>query len=115
MKPNVISFPTPRQTLDSQLRSAIANRRLIRFAYGGAVRIAEPHDYGMRDGQTKLLAYQREKAGRKDRNARGWRWLDTAKIQDCTVLEDTFSGTREAADQQHHHWDVLFARVGHTT
>src|SRR5262249_29484981 len=116
MKKNVLSFTSaPKHDLDTQLRFAIANKRLIRFTYEGAVRVAEPHDYGLRDAVTRVLAFQREKAGRRDREVRGWRWLDTSKIQDCIVLEDSFSGTREAADQHHHHWDVLYARVDHTT
>jgi len=114
MKKNVLSFPPSREhTLDSQLRFAIANKRLIRFTYESVLRVAEPHDYGLRDGAPKLLAYQRQKAGRKDQAVRGWRWLEISKIHDCSVLEGTFSGTREAADQQHHRWDVLYARVDH--
>ena len=116
MKKNVLSFPPSREhTLDGQLRFAIANKRLIRFTYESAVRIAEPHDYGRRDGADKLLVYQRQKAGRKDDHVRGWRLLETSKIQDCTVLEDSFKGTRESADQHHHHWDVLYARVDQRT
>ena len=116
MKKNVLSFPpTHEHTLDSQLRFAIANKRLIRFTYESAARVAEPHDYGVRDGAPKLLAFQRQKAGRKDPQVRGWRWLDISKIQDCIVLADAFAGTRETADQQHHHWDVLYARVDHQT
>lgn len=112
MKKNVLSFPpSPEQTLDGQLRFAIANKRLIRFTYESAVRVAEPHDYGVRDAAPKLLAYQRQKAGRKDHQVRGWRWLDISKIHDCIVLEDSFGGTRETVDQQHHRWDVLYARV----
>jgi hypothetical protein len=112
MKENVLPFsPSREHTLDSALRFAIVNKRLIRFTYEAAVRVAEPHDYGVRDGVPILLAFQREKAGRKDQHARGWRWLDLSKILDCSVLEDSFSGTRETAGQQHHHWDVLYARV----
>ena len=116
MKKNVLSFPPSReQTLDSQIRFAIANKRLIRFTYESVVRIAEPHDYGVREGVPKLLAFQRQKGGRKDHHVRGWRWIETSKIQDCTVLEDLFGGTRERAGQHHHHWDVLYARVDHPT
>jgi hypothetical protein len=114
MKKNILPF-SREHTLDNQLRFAIANKRLIRFTYESVVRIAEPHDYGLRDGAAKLLAYQRQKAARKDQKVRGWRWLDVAKIQACTVLEESFSGTRQAADQQHHQWDVLYARVDHPT
>lgn len=116
MKSNVLSFPPSREhTLDSQLRFAIANKRLIRFSYESAARVAEPHDYGVRDGAPKLLVFQRQKAGRKDQHVRGWRWLAISKIEDCIVLEDSFRGTREAAGQQHHHWDVLYARVDYET
>jgi hypothetical protein len=116
MEKNVLSFsPSPEYTLDRQIRFAIAKKRLIQFTYESVVRVAEPHDYGLRDGAPKLLAYQRQKAQRKDHRVRGWRSLDIAKIHDCSVLEDSFSGTRETADQQHHHWDVLYARVDHST
>jgi hypothetical protein len=108
----IVSFPS---SLDTRLRFAIANRRLLRFTYDGAVRVAEPHDYGVHNGETKVLAFQREKAGRKSEDVRGWRWLDASKIQDCVVLDDTFRGSRQAADQQHHHWDVLYARVDDAT
>ena len=116
MKRNILPFPPSRErTLDTQLRFAIANRRLIRFTYQSAVRVAEPHDYGVRDGAPKLLAFQRQKGGRTDDRARGWRWLDVSQIEDCSVLEDSFGGTRETAGQQHHHWDILYARVDQTT
>ena len=112
MKKNVVSFPPPREhTLDSQLRFAIANKRLIQFTYDSALRVAEPHDYGVRDGTPRLLAYQRQKAGRKDPRVRGWRWLDISRIETCTVLDESFAGTRETAGQQHHRWDILYARV----
>ena len=104
----ILPFPT---SLDSQIRFAIANKRLLRCTYDGTVRVIEPHDYGVHNGETKVLAFQREKAGLKSDDFRGWRWLDAAKILDCSVLEDTFRGSRQAIDQQHHHWDVLYARV----
>ena len=108
----IVSFPkSAHHTLDAQLRFAIANKRLLRFTYDGAMRVAEPHDYGVRNRETKVLAFQREKAGRKSDNVRGWRWLDISKIQDCVVLEETFRGSRRTANQQHHQWDVLYARV----
>ena len=116
MKKNVLSFtPSREHTLDSLLRFAIANKRLIQFAYESAVRIAEPHDYGVRDRVPKLLVYQRQKAGRRDERVRGWRWLDCSKIDDCIVLEDSFRGRREAAGQQHHRWDIIYARVDQPT
>ena len=115
MKTNVVSFPSrASDTLDRELRFAIANKRLLQLSYEGATRVVEPHDYGLRNGVRTVLAFQREKAGRRDRDVRGWRWLDAATIADCVVLEAPFRGTRDAPGQQHRHWDVLFARVDHT-
>ena len=79
------------------------------------MRVAEPHDYSVRDGAPKLLAYQREKAGQRDEHVRGWRWLEISKIEQCIVLEDSFRGRRDAAGQQHHRWDMLYARVDEPT
>jgi hypothetical protein len=121
MKKNVIPFlrssphETSNDSLDSKLRFAIANRRLIQISYDGDVRIAEPHDYGQRNGSDKVLVYQRTKQGRHGAATTGWRWLDVLKIQECLILASTFTGTREAAGQHHHDWDVLYARVDHTT
>ena len=91
MKKNVVPFPVPQPTLDSQLRFAIANKRLIRFSYDGAIRIAEPHDYGQRDGADKVLAYQRQKGERKDQNVRGWRWLAAARRATSNITTGTCS------------------------
>jgi hypothetical protein len=108
MKKNVIPFPTLPGTLDAQLRSAIAGKRLIQFTYNQQTRVAEPHDYGQRSGTDQVLVYQRTKAGK---HATGWRSLEVAKIDNLELLDDTFSGTREEPRQDHVAWDVLYARV----
>ena len=38
---------------DRQLRFAIAHRRLIEVRYGGRLRVAEPHDYGLKNGASQ--------------------------------------------------------------
>ncbi len=92
---------------DHQIRMAIAGRRLIRFTYGSASRVAEPHDYGVQHGVTRLLVYQL----RSMPFSRGWRMLDVAKISGLAVLEETFGGSRGASHSHHFEWDTLFARV----
>ena len=110
----VIPFPARETTsLHDQLVFAIENKRLIQFAYKGAVRIAEPHDYGVREGAQKVLAYQRWKAGVRGPAMRGWRSLEASRIGTCVVLDERFPGTRADADQHHQHWDILYARVDH--
>jgi hypothetical protein len=102
---------TSLQSLDEQLRFAIAQKRLLQLSYQGRPRIAEPHDYGVQNGVPRLLIYQRYKMGGSGKDARVWRLLDTAKISNCVVLEESFSGTRAESTQRHHVWDVLYARV----
>ena len=92
---------------DRQIRAAIAGRRLIRFTYGSASRVAEPHDYGVQHGATRLLVYQL----RSMPFSRGWRMLDVSKISGLVVLEETFAGSRRASHSHHFEWDALFARV----
>src|SRR4029453_17633158 len=93
--------------VDRQVRLAIARRSLIRFKYGAAVRVGEPHDYGIQRGVVRLLVYPRGGA----RFSRGWRLLDVAKITQLEVLNETFAGSRRAAHSHHFQWDTLFARV----
>ena len=92
---------------DHQLRVAIADRRLIRFTYGSASRVAEPHDYGVQHGVVRVLVYQLRSAP----FARGWRLLDVSKISELAVLDETFAGSRGGRHRHHFEWDALFARV----
>jgi hypothetical protein len=103
---------TPRESLDEQLKSAIASKRLIQFRYDDRVRVAEPHDYGVQKGATRLLVYQLWEPGVRYRTGvRGWRLLELAKISECVILARTFRGTRGDSRQHHYQWDVLYARV----
>jgi hypothetical protein len=92
------------------LRFAITHRRLIRFKLGGPHRIAEPHDYGIRNGVPQLLAYQ---VGGESRSGRlpNWRWILLELVTELEVLEETFAGGRGGSARNHSHWDELFLRV----
>jgi len=96
--------------LDRLLRRAIAERRLIRFALAGRNRIAEPHDYGIHNGQLRLLFYQ---VGGESSSGKplGWRWADLDKISGLELLDDTFAGVRATASGRHVAWDELHASV----
>lgn len=89
--------------LDQQIHFAIANKRLIEVTYKGRARRAEPHDYGTIKGVERLLTYQLDPVG--------WRLLDVPKIEALTVLDDTFKGSRGTAHDDHHRWDIVYARV----
>jgi hypothetical protein len=101
----------PEATTDAQLRLAIASKQLIQFTYHDALRVAEPHDYGVHKGVPRLLAYQLRGSSRDKTSERGWKMLDLAKISGCMVLSEVFLGSRGGAHQRHHVWDVLYVRV----
>jgi hypothetical protein len=98
------------QEIDQPLRTAISQRRQIRFWYGGQERIAEPHDYGVQNGTVRLLAYQvggQSKSGRLP----AWRLIDVLRMTRLEVLDRTFAGNRPTPTGNHHKWDQLWMRV----
>ncbi len=97
---------------DHALRAAIANRSLLHLTYNDTARIAEPHDYGVRNGEVKLLVFQLRSLDNRPSGFRVWRLLDVPKITACTVSNETFAGSRDDSRQRHHAWDILYARVG---
>ena len=107
---NIIPFARGKdQQLDRLLRSAITEKRLIRFRYDGKLRIAEPHDYGKQNGRVRLLAYQVQ--GASTGRLPGWRWIEVPDISDLEVLKETFEGSRGDESDKHHTWDELYVRV----
>jgi hypothetical protein len=97
--------------VNSQLVSAINEKRLIEFIYkDGQGRVVEPHDYGIRGGVAKILAYQVGGASRSG-TPHGWKWYDVDGMRQLTALERHFPGSRVDSNQHHFEWDVLFARV----
>lgn len=98
--------------LDQQIRTAIAERRLLQLTYKGKIRIVEPHDYGVLGGKTRLFVYQLRVVGEiESAKTRGWRLLDVDRITPCDALEQTFPGSRGASHEDHHEWEVVYARV----
>ncbi|MCC7125527.1 MAG: hypothetical protein IT178_11815 [Acidobacteria bacterium] len=102
--------PAPIDSLDVRIRRAIAEKRLLEIRYKNAVRLAEPHDYGVIDGRERLLVFQL-RGPDSGKGAVGWRLLDVDKIERCVVTDQTFAGSRGQAHQRHYQWDTLHARV----
>jgi len=98
---------------DGTIRTAIAQKRLIQFTLRGKVRIAEPHDYGIRDGAPQLLVYQigGESSSGKLPN---WRWVVLAHASGFQLLDRSFAGRRPAPSGRHSPWDQIFVRVDET-
>ncbi len=100
------------ESIDEQLRFAIANKRLIQLGYAGRLRVVEPHDYGVHKRTTMLLACQRRESAEMQRpSGQSWRLFDVSKIESYSVLDETFQGSRGEAHRHHHTWNVLYARV----
>jgi WYL domain len=98
------------QELDQRLRSAIANKQLVRFRYKDNERIVEPHDYGIQNGLVRLFCWQ--VGGRSSSRIPGWRMIDVDGMRDLEVLDKHFAGNRDVPSGKHHRWDVLFIHVG---
>lgn len=98
------------ESLDRALRKAIRTKHLIRFRYKNQERIAEPHDYGIQNGIFRLFCYQ--VGGRSGGRLPGWRLINVSEMQDCEILEETFTGNRETPSGKHHYWNEVFVRVG---
>jgi hypothetical protein len=101
------------ESIDEQVRHAIENKLLLEISYNGKWRVVEPHDYGVHNGEERLLVYQlRSVPPSSDGRAIGWRLLDVSKIQGCGVLNESFGGSRGQAHRNHLKWEILYARVG---
>jgi hypothetical protein len=100
----------PLDSLDERIRRAIAEKRLLEIRYKNAVRLAEPHDYGVIDGTERLLLFQLHGPD-SGQGVVGWRLLDVVKIESCVVTDQTFAGSRGQSQQQLYQWATLYARV----
>ncbi len=96
--------------IDNLLRTAIETKHLVQLRYQAKDRIVEPHDYGIQNGSTKLLAYQ--VGGSSSGKLPNWRWMEADLISDVRLLDRTFQGGRVVPSGKHHKWDEIFVRVG---
>ena len=96
--------------VDALLQAAIAQHRLIRFRLDGRERIVEPHDYGVLNGVDRLFVYQVRGASRSGRLP-DWRLVTLADASDFELLDEKFSGARQAPSGKHLRWDNLLGSV----
>ena len=99
--------------VDRAIRTAIQETRLIEFCLHGLMRIAEPHDYGLRNGSDQLLVYQ---IGGNSRSGAlpNWRCVKVVEISKLKLLNTTFKGYRQPPSGRHIKWDKLYLRVAAT-
>jgi hypothetical protein len=101
--------PKPEPKINPLIWAAIEQKRLLRFRHKARERIIEPHDYGIRNGITKLFGYQ--VAGSSSRKLPTWQWAEQDLMFDIEMLDRTFPGGRPSKSGRHHKWDKLFIRV----
>jgi len=78
---------------ENLIRSAITNKKLLKFNYHKFERIVEPHVYGVKDGRDALLVYQIE-GGSSSGGLPEWRRMFLDEISDMEILERAFPGQR---------------------
>ncbi len=98
----------PDADFDKLLRKAIRERRLIAFFLDQRARLAEPHDYGLIDGEPRLFFYQ---VGGESRSGPpvGWRWAVLSKVSELHLLDEHFPGPRPVPSGRHVKSQRLFA------
>lgn len=95
--------------LETLVRQAIGERRLIEFRLHGLLRIAEPHLYGLHKGVPQLLVYQvggESKSG----GLPHWRRIGLQDVSGLKILEENFRGSRRPA-QRPAGWDKILVLV----
>lgn len=98
------------ESVDTLLRAAIADRRLVSFTLHGRPRVGEPHDYGLIKGIATLFFYQ---TGGESNSGKplGWRCAVISEISQLLVLEQRFTGARPTSSDRHVKWDQLLATI----
>jgi len=95
---------------DNLVRTAIENRQLIEFNYDSLHRIAEPHVYGIKDGEHEILVYQ--VAGQSSSgNLPNWRRMKLNKISGMIISVQHFAGPRSYPSGKHSSFDEILAVV----
>lgn len=90
---------------------AIAERRLLMFGYGDAVRVVEPHLYGVNTaGHEALSAWVRAGYSRTDPGG-GWRMYLTDELRNLQALPEIFTGSRPGYNPDDSHFLEVFCRL----
>jgi len=98
------------EAIHELILTAIQQKRLLRFLYHEKIRIVEPQDYGVQRSAVHLFTYQF--AGESGSGSLpDWRKFAVRNMSNVELLSKGFPGRREAPEQKHQQWDMLFARV----
>jgi len=92
------------------IQSAIQNKQIIEFDYHEHHRIAEPHVYGILDGEHDLLVFQTG-GGSSSGGLPQWRRMHVNEISNLTITDQNFAGSRPTPSGKHSSFDTTLAIV----
>jgi hypothetical protein len=97
--------------MDLRICQAIAERQLLMFGYGDAVRTVEPHLYGRTTaGHEAVSCWMRAGWSRQDPEG-GWRLFRLDAVSNLQILPEQFAGPRTGFNPADPHFDEIFCRV----
>lgn len=100
--------------MDLRICTAIAERRLLMFRYGGVMRVAEPHLYGVTTaGHEALSAWMRPGWSRTDPDG-AWRMFRLDGVGELQALPEQFAAPRPDFNPDDAHFTDVFCRVSAT-
>lgn len=97
--------------MDSQIRKAIDEKRLLEFSYGGYHRVVEPHVYGIKNQKHQLLSYQVRGESSRPQEIPHWRRFDLEEMFGVRILDESFLGSRDNSPFRQSDFDVVLAVV----
>lgn len=97
--------------MDIRICNAIAERRLLMLGYKGALRVVEPHLYGLTTaGHEALSAWMRAGWSRVDPEG-GWRLFRADAFRDVQLLPERFDAPRPDFNPRDSHFGEVFCHV----
>lgn len=105
------NIPPSISTMNPVICEAIRARRLLIFGYGNAVRVVEPHLYGVNTaGHEALSAWLRAGLSRADPDG-GWRMYLTDEVRGVQALPEIFGAPREGYNPDDPHFTRVYCRI----
>ena len=97
-------------SMEETIINSISNKKIIEFDYHEHHRIAEPHVYGILDGEHDLLVFQTG-GGSSSGGLPQWRRMHLSEISNLIVTDQTFAGSRPTPSGKHSSFDTTLAIV----
>lgn len=93
------------------ISSAIKQKRLLQFFYGGHTRTVEPHTYGLdAKGRLTLCGFQISGGSESGKTA-GWKNFHVSEIQSGAILAEHFDKPRPEYERGDKAFTTIFAQL----